>query len=108
MLSIFPVQISYLSARSQDKFIKLLGQHIQQTIIAPLNNSLFHSIMIDSIPDIFNREIYTIFVRLTNSFNVEERLVSVVELPNKTGSGICSMFFSKIEKLNISPNELIA
>ena len=77
-------------------------------MIARLNNSLFYSIVIDSIPDISIREIYTIVVRYTNNFNVEERLVSVVEFPNKTGSGICSMVFSKIEQLNISPNELIA
>ena len=97
-----------MSAQSQDEFIKLLGQHIQQTIIARLNNSLFYSVMIDSTPDTSNREIYTIVVRFTNNFNVKERLISAIELPSKTGSDICNMLFSKIEQLNVSPNKLIA
>ena len=91
------MQSSYLRAQSQNELIELLGQHIQQTIIAHLNDSSFYSVMMDSTPDISNREIYTIVVRLTNNFNVEEGFISAVESPNKTGLDISNVFFSKIE-----------
>ncbi|CAF3654027.1 unnamed protein product [Rotaria sordida] len=101
-------QVSYLSAQSQDEFIKLLGEHVQQTIIDLVNTSPFYSIMIDSTPDASHREIYTVVVRYTNDFNVEERLITATELPSKVGLDISNLLFDVLEKFNISTDKLIA
>ncbi|CAF3127814.1 unnamed protein product [Rotaria sp. Silwood2] len=101
-------QVSYLSAQSQDEFIKLLGEYVQKNIINRLNNSSFYSIMIDSTPDASHREIYTIVVRYTNNFSVEERLITAIELPSKFGIDICNMLFDVLKQFNISSEKLIA
>ncbi|CAF1457233.1 unnamed protein product [Rotaria sordida] len=63
--------------------------------------------MIDSTPDSSHREIYTIVVRYTNDFNVEERLITAIELSSKVGLDISNMIFDVLGQFNISMDKLI-
>ncbi|CAF2878814.1 unnamed protein product [Rotaria sp. Silwood2] len=64
--------------------------------------------MIDSTPDASHREIYTIVIRYKNDFNVEERLITAIELPSKVGLDISNTLFDVLRQFNISTNKLIA
>jgi hypothetical protein len=97
-----------MSGRSQDEFIMILGQHVKSTIIRRVNEVPFFSIMTDSTPDNSHREIYSLVIRFVVNFQVEERVVTIKELPSKTGEKICQFVLDCLNECQISTDRLIA
>ena len=97
-----------MSGRSQDEFITILGQHVKRTIIRRVNEAPFFSIMTDSTPDSSHREIYSLVIRFVLNFQVEERVVTIKELPSKTGEKISQFILDCLHDCQISTDRLIA
>ncbi|CAF1455551.1 unnamed protein product, partial [Rotaria sordida] len=101
-------QNSYLSHQSQDKYVQLLGEAVESLVIEEIIKSPFISIMADSTPDTSHREMYSIVIRFTKNYQVEERLLSVQELPSKVGEEICLLLLKTLPRKGISTEKLVA
>ncbi|CAF1353507.1 unnamed protein product [Rotaria sp. Silwood1] len=101
-------QNSYLSHQSQDEYVQLLGEAVESLVIEEINKSPFISIMADSTPDTSHREMYSIVIRFTKNYQVEERLLSVQELPSKVGEEICLLLLKTLQRKGISTEKLVA
>ncbi len=64
--------------------------------------------MIDSTPDASHREMYSIIIRYTKNYQVEERLLSLQELPSKVGEDICLLLLKTLQKKGVPTNKLVA
>ncbi|CAF3870670.1 unnamed protein product, partial [Rotaria sp. Silwood1] len=89
-------QVSYMSKRSQDEYIQLLGAAIEHQIVNEINQSPFISILIDSTPDLSHREMYSIIIRYIYNYQVKERLLSLQELASKVGEDICQLLLDTL------------
>ncbi|CAF3375987.1 unnamed protein product [Rotaria sp. Silwood2] len=96
-----------MSNRSQDEYIQLLGQAVEDLVMDEINKSPFISIMMDSTPDASHREMYSIVIRYTKHYQIEERLLSLQELPSKVGEDICLLLVKVLEKKGISLEKII-
>ncbi|CAF3707769.1 unnamed protein product [Rotaria sordida] len=76
-------QVSYLSKRSQDEYVQLLGGTIEHQIVNEINQSPFISIMIDSTPDLSH------------------------QLPSKIGEGISQLLLDTLRRKCISTDKII-
>ncbi|CAF4740900.1 unnamed protein product, partial [Rotaria sp. Silwood2] len=101
-------QVSYLSHQSQNEYIQLLGEAVESLVIEEINKSPFISIMADSTPDTSHREMYSIVIRFTKNYQIEERLLSVQELPSKVGQYICLLLLKILQRKGISTEKLVA
>ncbi|CAF3029952.1 unnamed protein product, partial [Rotaria sp. Silwood2] len=99
---------SYLSHQSQNEYIQLLGEAVESLVIDEINKSPFISIVADSIPDTSHREMYSIVIRFTKTYQVEERLLSVQELPSKVGEDKCLLLLKTLKRKEISTEKLVA
>ncbi|CAF1361673.1 unnamed protein product, partial [Rotaria sp. Silwood1] len=88
--------VSYMSKRSQDEYIQLLGAAIEHQIVNEINQSPFISILIDSTPDLSHREMYSIIIRYIYNYQVKERLLSLQELASKVGEDICQLLLDTL------------
>ncbi|CAM4810354.1 unnamed protein product [Rotaria magnacalcarata] len=100
-------QVSYLSKRSQDEYIQLLGAAIEYQVVDEINRSSFISVMVDSTPDLSHREMYSIVIRYTNNYQVKERLLSLQELASKIGEDICRLLLDTLSRKGISTDKII-
>jgi hypothetical protein len=97
-----------LSHQSQNEYIQLLGETVERLVIDEINKSPFMSIMTDSTPDASHREMYSIVIRFTKNYQVEERLLSLKELPSKVGEEICMLLLKTLRQKGISTEKLVA
>ncbi|CAF3018104.1 unnamed protein product [Rotaria sp. Silwood2] len=100
-------QVSYMSKRSQDEYIQLLGAAIEHQIVNEINHSPFISILIDSTPDLSHREMYSIVIRYTYNYQVKERLLSLQELASKVGEDICQLLLDTLGRKGISTDKIV-
>lgn len=68
----------------------------------------FISIMVDSTPDISNKEMYSIIVRYARNFEIEERLFAFGEMSSKVGEDIVEFILAFFKRYGISTNKIIA
>ncbi len=68
----------------------------------------FISIMVDSTPDISNKEMYSIIIRYNRNFDVEERLFAFGELNSKVGEHIVEFILSFFKQFGVSTTKIIA
>ena len=92
------IQVSYLSYRSQEEYILLLGAEVESLVTDEINDSSFTPIMTDSTPDKTHREMCSIVVRYIKNYEVKERLLTLQELPSKLGEEICQLLLKTLKK----------
>ncbi|CAF1361693.1 unnamed protein product, partial [Rotaria sp. Silwood1] len=100
-------QVSYMSKRSQDEYIQLLGAAIEHQIVNEINQSSFISILIDSTPDLSHREMYSIVIRYTYNYQVKERLLSLQKLASKVGEDICQLLLDTLGRKGMSTDKIV-
>ncbi|CAF4994530.1 unnamed protein product [Rotaria sp. Silwood1] len=99
--------VSYMSKRSQDEYIQLLGAAIEHQIVNEINQSSFISILIDSTPDLSHREMYSIVIRYTYNYQVKERLLSLQKLASKVGEDICQLLLDTLGRKGMSTDKIV-
>lgn len=97
----------YLSWRSQNEFIELCGQHVQNTILEERLQSIYFSIICDATPDISNVEQNTLLLRyVSNDVNgkgwiINERFIEFIDFAKKTGKEIANMIEGALQRHGI-------
>ena len=78
-----------MSPQSQNEFVVLLGEEIQQIISEKVRKSGYCSVMADTTPDVSHTDQLSVAVRFVDpdSLNPEERLICIKETYDKTGEG---------------------
>nr|XP_047122341.1 zinc finger MYM-type protein 1-like [Hydra vulgaris] len=100
--------VTYMSAKSQNDFIHLLGQDVQSKIVSEVNQASMFSIMADTTPDVSHSDKLAIAVRyVDNNCNIKERIVQICEVADKTGDGIADLIISTINNLQLDVNSVV-
>ncbi len=75
-----------MSKDSQNEFIQLLGDCVQQINLCDIRKASYYSIMADSSMDSNRQDMLSVFIRFVNELGEpEERFVSIKQLHFKTG-----------------------
>ncbi|XP_047140728.1 52 kDa repressor of the inhibitor of the protein kinase-like isoform X2 [Hydra vulgaris] len=100
--------VTYISAKSQNDFIHLLGQDVQSKIVSEVNQASMFSIMADTTLDVSHSDKLAIAVRyVDNNCNIKERIVQICEVADKTGDGIADLIISTINNLQLDVNSVV-
>jgi len=78
-----------MSKDSQNEFIELLGDYVQQENLFDVRKASYYSIMADSALDSNRQDMLSVFIRFVNERGEpEERFVSIKQLHVKTGKSL--------------------
>ncbi|CAF4619837.1 unnamed protein product, partial [Rotaria sp. Silwood2] len=84
--NIRPFKITYMSKDSQNEFIQLLGELVQEKNLTEIRQAAYYSIMADSSIDSNRKDMLSVYIRFVNEQGEpEERFVSIKEVHSKTG-----------------------
>ncbi|CAF2704956.1 unnamed protein product [Rotaria sp. Silwood2] len=101
-------QVTYLTPQAQNEFIEIIGKEVHSEVLKRIMEVPFISIMVDSTPDISNKEMYSIIIRYTRNFEIQERLFAFGELNSKVGEHIVEFILSFFKTFGISTTKIIA
>ena len=98
-----PYHTTYMSKTSQEEYITLLGESIQEKIIGEINNAEMIGIIADTTPDITHMDQLTVAARFIDSNDKpKERLIDTVEIKDKTGEGMAKGIVKSLTVHNVS------
>ena len=94
---------TYMSPRSQNEFITLLGEEIREKISNKVKKSEYCSVMADTTPDVGHVDELSVAVRFVDvdTLKPEEHLVYVKETYDKTGEGQAKDIVHSLESADI-------
>lgn len=99
-------RLTFLSNRSQNHLLKLIGDMIRTKILAEVKKSELFAVVIDTTTDISNQEQFSFVLRYVNDKGViEERLVALETTTDDTGLGLFQAFKNITDKYNINWRE---
>ena len=82
-----------MSKDSQNEFIQLLSESVQEKNLSEIRQAAYYSIMADSSIDSDRKDMLSVYIRFVNGEGEpEERFVSIKEVHSKTGK-----IFSKLK-----------
>ncbi len=103
-----PYHVTYLSPKSQNEFIELLGETVKQEIIREIQSAPFYTIMADTTPDVSHKDILSLIIRFVDEEGIpKERLLKVIEAKDKTGVGIADCIQSVLNSSQITTDNLV-
>lgn len=86
-----------MSEDSQNEFIELLGECVQEKNLPEIRQANYYSIMADSSIDSDRKDMLSVYIRFVNEEGEpEERFVSIKEVHSKTGK-IFSILLKLVE-----------
>lgn len=95
-------RLTFMSHKTQDKLLSILGDMIRKTILISVKNAGIFAVIIDTTTDIANFEQFTLIVRFVNEKGkVEERLLALEVANDGTGRGLFNTFCLITKKYNI-------
>ena len=78
-------QVTYLSPKSQNEFVSLIGGEIRQHIVNEIERSGVYAIMADTTPDVSHLDQISLIIRYVDTeFEIHERLVKISEIKEKS------------------------
>ena len=84
-----PYHTTYMSKLSQEEYITLLGENIEEKIVEEVNSAEIIGVIADTTPDISHMDQLTVAARFIDSNNKpKERLIDTAEIKDKTGEGM--------------------
>ena len=102
-----PYQTTYMSYWSQEEYITLLGESIENKIIEEIKTAGMIGIIADTTPDVSHMDQLTVAARFVDSNDhPRERLIATVEIKDKTGEGMAKALISTISVREISSDFL--
>ncbi|CAF4027517.1 unnamed protein product [Adineta steineri] len=104
-----PYKVTYMSKDSQNEFIQLLSNHVQEKNLCDIRRARYYSIMADASLDTNRQDMFSIFIRFVNEHGIpEERFVSIKQVHFKTGDGIANHILEVLNELELDTTKLIA
>lgn len=99
-------RLTFLSNRSQNNLLKIIGETIRTKILAEVKKSELFSVIIDTTTDVSNQEQFSFILRYVNDNGViEERLAALETAVDGTGLGLFQAFKNITDKYNINWRE---
>eukprot|EP00102_Acyrthosiphon_pisum_P018532 XP_016655742.1 PREDICTED: zinc finger MYM-type protein 1-like [Acyrthosiphon pisum] len=103
-----PYHTNYMSPKSQNEFINILGSSIKSNISKKVNDARQFAVMADTTPDLSHKDILSVVVRFVNDKGKpEERLLEVREIVDKTGKGMANEILETLRTNNLDLQNLV-
>ncbi|XP_060845279.1 zinc finger MYM-type protein 1-like [Rhopalosiphum padi] len=103
-----PYHTNYMSPKSQNEFINILGSSIKSSISKKVNDARQFAVMADTTPDLSHKDILSVVVRFVNDKGKpEERLLEVREIVDKTGKGMANEILDTLRTNNLDLQNLV-
>ncbi|XP_016311368.1 zinc finger MYM-type protein 1-like [Sinocyclocheilus anshuiensis] len=94
---------SYLSSKTCEEFIKIMGDRLLSEIIAEVKVAKYFSISIDSTPDITHINQLTFIIRYALPEGViEERFLKFLPVASHTGKALCDAVLTVLHEMDIN------
>ena len=79
-----PYHVTYLSTKSQNEFISILGSETRKILTEQVRSSGVYAVMADTTPDIGHVDQISLILRYVNEqYQIEERLLMISEINDK-------------------------
>jgi len=99
-------RLTFLSNRSQNNLLKIIGDMIRTNILDQVKKSQLFAVIIDTTTDISNQEQFSLVLRYVNDDGIiEERLAALETATDGTGMGLFHAFKNITEKYGINWRE---
>uniref|UniRef100_A0A8C6WJK3 Zinc finger MYM-type protein 1 n=1 Tax=Neogobius melanostomus TaxID=47308 RepID=A0A8C6WJK3_9GOBI len=93
---------SYLSSKTCDEFVQLMGEQVLSEIINRIKIAKYFSISVDSTPDLSHTDQLTFIMRYVSpTGSIEERFVTFLPLTSHTGESIANSILLVLSDLGI-------
>jgi len=103
-----PYHTNYMSPKSQNEFINILGSSIKSSISKKVNDARQFAVMADTTPDLSHKDILSVVVRFVDDKGKpEERLLEVREIVDKTGKGMANEILDTLRTNNLDLQNLV-
>jgi len=103
-----PYHTNYMSPKSQNEFINILGSSIKSNISKKVNDARQFAVMADTTPDLSHKDILSVVVRFVNDKGKpEERLLEVREIVDKSGKGMANEILETLRTNNLDLQNLV-
>ena len=97
-----PYGVTYLSPHSQNEFINILGHETRKILIEQIHSSGVYAIMADATPDVSHVDPISLIIRYVDEqFQIQERLLKISEINDKTGDGFAEKVSSMLKDLQL-------
>ncbi len=88
---------TYMSGESQNEFLSLIAQEVENEILENVKKAKFFSVMADTTPDLSHKDQLSLGVRFVDSDGkISERIIDFDEIKDKTGQGFAQTIVKKI------------
>ena len=102
-------KILFLSNRSQEKLIRIIGNQITKSVAKKMCESIAWSLIVDTTPDITSKEQVSICIRIVSKKGeVSEHLLDCVEAQKTTASALLEIIIKAFEEKGITCEKLVA
>ena len=97
-----PYRISYLSSRSQNEFINILGCETRKILIEQIHSSGVYTVLANTTPDVSHLDQISLIIRYVDEqFQIHERLLKISEINDKTGNSFAEKVIRMLSDLQI-------
>ena len=97
-----PYHFSYMSAKSQNEFISLIGSAVRMKIIDEIKLSGIFAVMADTTPDSSHVDQISLIVRYVDeNFEIKERLIMISEITKKSGDAFAQKIIEMLQELRL-------
>jgi hypothetical protein len=95
-----PHSAKYISPKSQNEYLKLLGEDVSTSITKEINESTMWSVIADTTPDVSHTDQLAVVARYvcSDSGIPIERLVDIKDINDKTGDGQAQEIIASLDK----------
>lgn len=106
-----PKSVTYLSNRSQNEIIDILGETVKKKIISEIKDAKYFSIMLDSTPDIAHEDQVSEILRYVHidddnrKVEIKEVFLGYFQVNKKDALSLVTEILKKLEEDNIAIND---
>lgn len=97
-----PYGVTYLSPHSQNEFINILGHETRKILIEQIHSSGVYAVMANTTPEVSHVDQISLIIRYVDEqFQIQERLLKISEINDKTGDGFAEKVSSMLKDLQL-------
>lgn len=101
-MSFFKGRASYLSANVCNEFIEIIGKQTFAVVLAELKAARYHSLSVDSTPDVSHTDQLAFCVRYVKDEGPVERFLKFIPIVHHTSEYLCGIVMEFLEKYGVS------
>ena len=103
-----PQRATYLNWKSQNEFLELLSESVNQKIRSEVEAAQFFTVMADTTPDTSHLDQLSVVLRYVTPFCVvRERLVDIRDIDSKTGDGQAAAILKSLRSKELNTESIV-